>query len=398
MRVFSLLRTTALVLCALLALSSVALAGAASPAPAQEANLKEVLSLCRLAADTALLPPPVWTELPPATETPVPPPDSGTEAPATAPPSTEPSSPGTATPAPGTVTPAPSPTPTPAPTPTPTPAPTPAPTPEPAANVAPEIDSAKSTDGYARVRMSSEKALRVRVQLMDASGKEVKKDDYPLNQKGNWESIPLQFGNGSYVVSIWQHVEGKTYSKVATQSFSVTYSSPNAPFLASVQPINFSSSSKCVAAAKSLVAGKSELAAVEAVFSWLVDNVTYDTSKANDVISGKLVSYVPNPDSTYSSKKGICYDYASLMAAMLRSQGIPTKLCKGYVPINGTEVYHAWNEVFIKDTGWVKVNSSVVFDGKSYSRMDSTFAASNGSGNNSEFIGDGSNYRKTKEY
>ena len=61
--------------------------------------------------------------------------------------------------------------------------------------------------------------------------------------------------------------------------------------------------------------------------------------------------YLPDPDRTYSSRNGICYDYASLMCAMLRSQGIPSRLIKGSTPLG----YHAWNEVFFEGRGWVVV-------------------------------------------
>lgn len=54
--------------------------------------------------------------------------------------------------------------------------------------------------------------------------------------------------------------------------------------------------------------------------------LTYDKKKAQTVQSG----YLPNVDQVLASKTGICFDYAALMTAMLRSQGIPTKLVVGY--------------------------------------------------------------------
>lgn len=61
---------------------------------------------------------------------------------------------------------------------------------------------------------------------------------------------------------------------------------------------------------------------------------------------------MPNPDETLASRSGICFDYASLAAAMLRSLGIPCQVITGYV---GPEsLYHAWNMVYI-DGSWVGV-------------------------------------------
>lgn len=73
---------------------------------------------------------------------------------------------------------------------------------------------------------------------------------------------------------------------------------------------------------------------------------TYDHQLANSVAAGKVKNYLPSPTNTLSTKKGICYDYASLFATMCRSQGVACKIAKGYTS-NG--VYHAWNEVCIKN-------------------------------------------------
>ena len=91
-------------------------------------------------------------------------------------------------------------------------------------------------------------------------------------------------------------------------------------------------------------------------------------------------------DATLASGKGICFDYASLMTAMLRSQGIPTRLDVGY---SGT-AYHAWISVYLKESGLV--SGIIEFDGKNWTLMDPTLAASNSSKEVKKYIGDGSNY------
>ena len=92
------------------------------------------------------------------------------------------------------------------------------------------------------------------------------------------------------------------------------------------------------------------------------------------------------------SGKGICFDYASLMAGLLRSQGIPTKLVVGY---SGT-AYHAWISVYLDEAGWV--DNIIEFDGSSWSLMDPTLAACNDSSSVKEYIGDGSNYTEKFSY
>ncbi|MBR5313770.1 MAG: transglutaminase domain-containing protein [Clostridia bacterium] len=72
---------------------------------------------------------------------------------------------------------------------------------------------------------------------------------------------------------------------------------------------------------------------------------TKEITFAKDDPVGKK-AYVPNTTSILESKKGICYDYAALFAALCRSQNIPCSIEKGYY-YGG---YHAWNKVYLNDT------------------------------------------------
>ena len=56
----------------------------------------------------------------------------------------------------------------------------------------------------------------------------------------------------------------------------------------------------------------------------------------------EVYRYVPRPEATYAERKGICFDKASLMCAMLRSLGIPAKLVVG--TMDGMS--HAWVSAF----------------------------------------------------
>ena len=115
----------------------------------------------------------------------------------------------------------------------------------------------------------------------------------------------------------------------------------------------------------------------------MVNNVTYDTQKASSVTSG----YLPNVDETLATGKGICFDYAALMAAMLRSQGVPIKLVLGYTG----DAYHAWLSVYSESEGWIE--GKIYFDGNEWKLMDPTFASTGGNSDTvREYIGNGSNY------
>ena len=98
-------------------------------------------------------------------------------------------------------------------------------------------------------------------------------------------------------------------------------------------------------------------------------------------------------DKVLEAKKGICFDYSAVMAAMLRSQGIPCKLVIGYA---GT-VYHAWINVYIEGVGWV--DKAIYFDGKTWTLMDPTFVSTGkGSASIMKYVTTASNYSAKYAY
>ena len=101
---------------------------------------------------------------------------------------------------------------------------------------------------------------------------------------------------------------------------------------------------------------------IKYIYEFVVKNYTYDYEKANNINDiAKTIAYIPNVSNVYSEKKGICYDYSVLLASMLRSVGIPTKVVTGYTP-NAT-VYHAWNNVYA-NSKWNVIDST--YDAQMY--------------------------------
>lgn len=90
-----------------------------------------------------------------------------------------------------------------------------------------------------------------------------------------------------------------------------------------------------VAKARELAGRTSGTEAVRAVCQFVTD-LPYDHEKAERLRGGR--GYVPSPEETFEAGTGICFDKASLLAAMLRSLGIEAKLVIGTVDGNG----HAW--------------------------------------------------------
>jgi transglutaminase-like putative cysteine protease len=62
--------------------------------------------------------------------------------------------------------------------------------------------------------------------------------------------------------------------------------------------------------------------------------------------------YAPAP-LTLESRRGDCTEHSVLLSALLRSQGIPTRLVDGVVITGGRAGYHEWVEVFVDGEGFL---------------------------------------------
>lgn len=244
------------------------------------------------------------------------------------------------------------------------------------------IDLSAAADGYVAVSAESDRRLKFQV---------VKEDEvynYDLASDGTPSIFPLQCGDGEYRFRVMENVTDNKYAEMFSTTRAVTLRDEFQPFLRPSAYINYRPDSNCVKKAGELASGADDpLGVVGAVYTYVCSSVVYDSYKAETVRSG----YLPDPDETMETGKGICFDYAALAASMLRSQGIPTKMVFGYVSPDG--LYHAWNMFYTEETGWVAVRFEVEED--SWVRLDLTFSAG---GADSKFIGDGSNYSDVYYY
>lgn len=246
------------------------------------------------------------------------------------------------------------------------------------------IDASNVSEGYVMVRHQGD-IDKVKLQITTPDGTTY---SYTL-ALGSFEAFPLSGGDGNYHLDVLEHAYDDMYAVALSQDISVTLNDEFRPYLYPNQYVWFTADYKAVAHAASLSDKSSnDLDYVEQVYNYVIENITYDEELAENVETG----YLPDIDRTLDTKKGICFDYASLMSAMLRSQGIPTKLVVGY----SGEAYHAWISVYLKETGWV--DSIIEFDGKSWSLIDPTLAANNSSSSVAKYVGDGSNYTVKYSY
>ncbi|MCM1107003.1 MAG: transglutaminase-like domain-containing protein [Blautia sp.] len=237
------------------------------------------------------------------------------------------------------------------------------------------IDATNASEGYVMVNYTGTNP-KVKLQI---TGPDQIVYSYDLH--GDYEVFPLTAGDGVYTVTVSEDIADDQYATALSQEISVRLENTYGPYLYPNQYVSFTESSLAVARAKELAASAdSDLDVVSAVYNYMITNFTYDYDKAASVTTG----YLPVVDDVFSKNSGICFDYAAVMAAMLRSQAIPTRLEVGFMG----EVYHAWVSIYIKDMGWI--NGIIEFDGKEWKLMDPTFASTSDSPQ--DFITENSKY------
>ena len=210
-------------------------------------------------------------------------------------------------------------------------------------------------------------------------------EKYTYNVFSDKESVnyPLQLGNGNYTVSLYENTSGTKYRKVLSQTKNVQLKTENVVYLQSILEVDWDEKDESIEIvdeilAEALLEKKSTVAKyrqastrltekdkVLAIYEFVIENIEYDYNK----IKTLDYSYLPDNDRTLEIKTGICYDYSSLLSSMLRSQGIPTKMVKGYAKDSTT--YHAWNEIYLSaEKRWVVVDATLdaylVQNGKKY--------------------------------
>lgn len=239
------------------------------------------------------------------------------------------------------------------------------------------FDTRKVDYGSVGARYNPPGGKRVKTRVQNSG----LKYDYDLFGRENFEYFPLQMGNGDYNVLIYENISGNRYRQVKARNIKAEIKNPLDVFKASIQTVNWNPEMKIIKKASELTKDlKTDKQKITAIYNFVIDTFSYDYDKIKNI----ELTYVPDIEKIYDEKKGICYDYSAVFAAMLRSQGIPAKLIKGYTDLaNG---YHAWNEVYLADENrWIVIDTT--YD-SSIKKMNKKFAMEK----------DSKKYSGTKEY
>lgn len=230
------------------------------------------------------------------------------------------------------------------------------------------IDYSNSKQGYFTVNFFGTTSTAIKV-MVNFNGQN---EFYDIEANAQPVTFPFNMGNGAYKIYVIEVIAGTSKgTPLVSGTVNVTLDNQLLPFLYPNQQVNFSQSSAVVRKTAEICAGKnSDVEKFSAIFKYVTSHVKYDNALASQIQSGAISQYLPLPDRTLSSNKGICYDYASLISAMCRSQGIPSRLVKGYA--GQSNVYHAWNQVYLNNIGWVTAEYK---SHSGYNTVDATFYA-----------------------
>lgn len=188
---------------------------------------------------------------------------------------------------------------------------------------------------------------------------------YDLKQ---FSQYPLTFGNGNYIVAILENVDGAKYKSISAEKIDVTIDDPIKVYLNPNQMLNWNEDMLAVKKAKELtkeITSNKEKAL--AIYEYIVKNFKYDYSKIDYIDN----TYSPEAEAVFKNRLGICSDFSTLYAVMLRSVNIPVKYLQG----NRSDItdYHAWNQVYLEESKeWITVD--ITYDNALYVKdMEYTF-------------------------
>ncbi len=193
------------------------------------------------------------------------------------------------------------------------------------------IDYSNKDEGYILVKAAKgKKKYKVRMKKGDVTL------NYDLNNSGEYEVFPLQYGNGKYTFILYKNVSGKKYAEEGKITITADAEDETRCFLYPNQYVNYNEETLAVQEAETLCEGLEDPKKIfDKVCDYMTSHFTYDYIKAASVKSGQL----PQIDEAWNKHMGICQDLAAIMVTMLRSQGVPARLMIGTL---GSGTYHAW--------------------------------------------------------
>ena len=171
-------------------------------------------------------------------------------------------------------------------------------------------------------------------------------------------AVPLTLGPGEYEIIIFND---KTETGCYRGTVVGTYNLENEPnpekiFNMPNMEIDYDKERIAVTSISKSI-GSESLSAQETVlraYKYVIENISYDYLAEEEIKHGNGFRK-RGIDSAFLNGRGICTDYAQILTAVLRDNGVPARVAVGTVSYMNT--YHAWVQVYIKNE-WVNLDPS----------------------------------------
>jgi len=211
-----------------------------------------------------------------------------------------------------------------------------------------ELDYSNAANGYVMVKYTGcyEYAF---VKILHDDSENI----FRILWSENYTTLTLSGGSGLYVVGFYEpavSAGADAHTKVLQTELRVELDEC-LPYLYPNQMVWFTEENAAIQFGGELLdPAMTDLEVVEAVYHYTSDTMSINYELERQISSGAVSErLVLDVDEIYADRSGVCLDYAVLMAALLRSQQIPTKLVIGYA----NSAWHSWVSVYIAEEGWV---------------------------------------------
>lgn len=210
------------------------------------------------------------------------------------------------------------------------------------------IDTTEAQNGCFTICYTQDSDVNLRCHVI---GPEASHDYSYVLTPGEPSVIPLTQGDGLYRLQLCEQNEGTVYWVRMEVSYTLHLSDQLAPWRASTAYIPWKTSPMTTATAALVCQNyTTDAEKIKAIDAFVTQLLSYDNDKAKTV-----TGIAPDrPDDILANQKGICVDYAVLMAAMCRAQNIPCKLVIGQVGAGNDLQEHAWVEAYTTTDGFVR--------------------------------------------
>ncbi|MGL4453422.1 MAG: transglutaminase-like domain-containing protein [Sarcina sp.] len=116
---------------------------------------------------------------------------------------------------------------------------------------------------------------------------------------------------------------------------------------------------------------KTDIEKARSLYNWVGSNIQYDDAKAEEITRNQGKGITSGAIEAFNTREGVCFDYASLYAAMAMDVGLRVRIVSGEGYTGTSWGPHAWNEVYIpSEQKWIPVDTTFASTGDYFATPD----------------------------